>query len=702
MNWTFPNQDELQFGARGMVTGRAFLESDCASVERVAVTFPGNKGAVAMRLAEISRNPPVIPGGYKLGDKVFYTHPSWKAPDGYLLTFGVEGKLIGRSCIGDGRDDERVWVRFPGLGYGSIHLDRISKEMPVIPGGYQLGDEVYFAAASFAIGHSAGQQHISFGAKGKVAGGRESRSDVAVAFPGHEDAVDILLSELSPVPPVIPDGFELEETVYYNGSTFCSPEGYLATYGAKGVVTGRSCTGDGLDDKRVAVEFLGIPGSMVCHTQNVSRELPPRLEEQLTAQLRGFLDLKLLAATYRTAKDSAFTNVAEQALELAGMQVDEVFHREDVAALSQLQRAAEDARWSELQAYTTMALNELMLPRTLQAARTAKDYFAQQALEQYICRWGTPKKKSSIHTCANLFSTKRELSPKQKELHNKSLRNFEIFHGLPAGSATIDQVQDSAAGIQGWATSTPKQDFHQIVEGNNSVLIRQMQAFVDETYTAWGGHGRATRTRDRHSTLTADNIQVVAVEHLQNNESYINYCLRKEVIRAELATLDASRKVASWDVKTDRIASDFLTLDVEVNEHYLWHGTGPSEAQGIAATGFDLGQAGCRRGALYGRGAYFAESSLKADEYVKANECGWFPLILCRVTLGQVRYCDADDPSSLRDSLRAACRGNGAGTGNYYHSVLGDREKVRQTFREFVLFNSAQVYPEFIVWYVKS
>lgn len=34
-----------------------------------------------------------------------------------------------------------------------------------------------------------------------------------------------------------------------------------------------------------------------------------------------------------------------------------------------------------------------------------------------------------------------------------------------------------------------------------------------------------------------------------------------------------------------------------------------------------------------------------------------------------------------------------------YHSLLGDREKCRKTFREFVIYDDDQVYPEFAVWY---
>ena len=63
-------------------------------------------------------------------------------------------------------------------------------------------------------------------------------------------------------------------------------------------------------------------------------------------------------------------------------------------------------------------------------------------------------------------------------------------------------------------------------------------------------------------------------------------------------------------------------------------------------------QAGSSRGALFERGLYFAESCLKADEYVSPDDRGWFPLILCRVTLGHISYCDAEDLWELRESLR--------------------------------------------------
>merc|ERR1740121_863357 len=100
---------------------------------------------------------------------------------------------------------------------------------------------------------------------------------------------------------------------------------------------------------------------------------------------------------------------------------------------------------------------------------------------------------------------------------------------------------------------------------------------------------------------------------------------------------------------------------------------------------------------MFGRGLYFAESCMKADEYTAKDSRGRCPMLLCRVVLGRINYCDAKYPHSVADDLEAKCIGGGKGGG--FHAVLGDREKVRGTFREFVIFDNDQVYPEYLVWY---
>jgi hypothetical protein len=374
MNWTFPNGDRLRFGAEGEVAGRSCV-GDGMDDDRVAVNFPGNKGAVAMRLPEISCEPPVIPGGYCVGDRVFYAYPNWRAPDGHMLRFGVQGKVIGRSCIGDGKDDERVWVLFPGLGYGCIHLEQISRDPPVIPGGYNLGDRVFFCGPNRAAGCNG--DRLGFGHCGEVAG-RACRSDVAVVFPGNEDAADVRLAELSREPPVLPGGFRLSENVFYGGVGWSTPSGDTVTFGAQGEVAGRSCQGDGLDDGRLAVLLPGNRAAVLLQLTEVSRDPPPRLEERLGEQLLAAIrneDVPTLAATHRTATAADLDNITSSALEAGLGLVERNLLCGNVAALSKVQRSAEDAQWREVLLRAGAALEEVTLPEVLKAAEESGDIF---------------------------------------------------------------------------------------------------------------------------------------------------------------------------------------------------------------------------------------------------------------------------------------------------------------------------------------
>eukprot|EP00928_Gymnodinium_smaydae_P037957 TRINITY_DN26287_c0_g1_i1.p1 TRINITY_DN26287_c0_g1~~TRINITY_DN26287_c0_g1_i1.p1 ORF type:complete len:1787 (+),score=425.39 TRINITY_DN26287_c0_g1_i1:139-5499(+) len=229
-------------------------------------------------------------------------------------------------------------------------------------------------------------------------------------------------------------------------------------------------------------------------------------------------------------------------------------------------------------------------------------------------------------------------------------------------------------------------------------VVACMQRMVDETFMGWGGMGHATATRDRRNPL-ATKLKVEEVVHIRNAENYLGYCRRRDEIAAEFAACDPDERDKDWDIKTKRVSLKGVHIhhddpvDPSINEYWLWHGTGKQGADGITDTDFDMERAGKFAGSMFGRGLYFAESCMKSDEYTRPDDRGWNPLLLCRVVCGRMKYCDVRDPPRIRDELEAACMGGG------YHCVLGDREKVRKTFRELIVFDNDQVYPEYIVWY---
>lgn len=149
-------------------------------------------------------------------------------------------------------------------------------------------------------------------------------------------------------------------------------------------------------------------------------------------------------------------------------------------------------------------------------------------------------------------------------------------------------------------------------------------------------------------------------------------------------------------VMTDEIAGTFdevfETLDTELNEVYLWHGTSVRTALAIAQNDFNIDLAGTSFGTMYGAGAYLAESCTKADEYSYDEPGGYydgiFAMILCRVCMGKFYYTTSRDTEA----------GDKVASGEF-DSTLGDRSKSVHTFREFVVYNADQLYPEYIVLY---
>ena len=63
--------------------------------------------------AQVSRDaPPPLPGGYKMGEKIFFTGTSHTLDDGYKVLHSQQGEVTGPFTCEDG--EEGVAVLFPG------------------------------------------------------------------------------------------------------------------------------------------------------------------------------------------------------------------------------------------------------------------------------------------------------------------------------------------------------------------------------------------------------------------------------------------------------------------------------------------------------------------------------------------------------------------------------------------------------------
>lgn len=228
----------------------------------------------------------------------------------------------------------------------------------------------------------------------------------------------------------------------------------------------------------------------------------------------------------------------------------------------------------------------------------------------------------------------------------------------------------------------------------SSKVRRAVQSLMDNTW-------KDQVTRDRKASL--GKFEVVQVVRNENAKLWRDYFRARERVFQQCMQL--GDRFCSQKVKTgpdaagaeleECLGQEVLALLDDANEFYLFHGTKPSSATAICETNFCTKRAGSAVGTLYGPGLYFAECSSKSDEYAKDDDAGpyqgLYAMLLCRVTCGNCRYTDAVRPSvaKLLQDLE---------TGEY-HSVLGDREKARGTYREFVCFEADLAYPEYIIIY---
>uniref|UniRef100_A0A7S2MVG3 Poly [ADP-ribose] polymerase n=1 Tax=Zooxanthella nutricula TaxID=1333877 RepID=A0A7S2MVG3_9DINO len=271
------------------------------------------------------------------------------------------------------------------------------------------------------------------------------------------------------------------------------------------------------------------------------------------------------------------------------------------------------------------------------------------------------------------------------QMYDEAVLKLKKLKRLPSGWEVTDLLGDEAGG-----------KMFKKVDLKGDAMHGLFQQLLDST-------NAGIVTRDRAGAMPRG-YRLEKVETVWNVDSWGLYMKRVDAIKEQCGRFEGAAPVKDWsrwsgEVATATIGSQILSeaklppLMGSANEFLMFHGTKPEAAHSIAENHFDMAFA-CKTG-LFGAGVYLCESSSKSDEYVKPNDKGHFPTIVCRVALGRVNYIASADPTTDpgRDKMEGSClRGD-------YHSVLGDRKKVRGTYREFIIYDHYQVYPHFIVWY---
>jgi hypothetical protein len=290
---------------------------------------------------------------------------------------------------------------------------------------------------------------------------------------------------------------------------------------------------------------------------------------------------------------------------------------------------------------------------------------------------------SQVHKLGKHFkiSVEREESG---ESNGKIMPHEHNFSGV-AVTVTMDPPMY-------WSNKDLDGGFDEFV-GVPDATKAQLQKLLDDTW-------KNKATRDRRGGPLPKRLLLHSAHRCEDSKMWQRYRekqLEMAAKRPQGFSMLASLR-GSGEAKTTKSLNQTFRarLDPAINELYLFHGTTPAGAFGIRENGFMMSKAGSNVGTMFGRGAYLAEASSKCDEYAQSDDTdlyrGLYAAILCRVSMGEMFYITESNIAAIDEALSSG----------EYDSVLGDREAPVGTYREFVAFDEAQIYPEFVLLYTRE
>jgi len=243
-----------------------------------------------------------------------------------------------------------------------------------------------------------------------------------------------------------------------------------------------------------------------------------------------------------------------------------------------------------------------------------------------------------------------------------------------------------------WTRQNMHEDFDDRFDTKRNI-VSSVQKMLDETW-------KDKVTRDRKGPVPT-RLEVMSVQRIEDRKMWAAYLQSKQNIRKKRGSCDHIESLdgdeSKGHVSTQPFACELAggegQMEESLNEHYFLHGTSPKGANGISESGFMINLAGSNAGTMFGKGAYFAEKSSKSDEYASTDKDsiykGIYSLLVCRVCCGKMFRVTRSDIPAIERAMKSG----------KYDAVLGDREASVGTYREFVVYQERQIYPEYVVLY---
>ncbi|XP_060083055.1 uncharacterized protein LOC132562332 [Ylistrum balloti] len=233
----------------------------------------------------------------------------------------------------------------------------------------------------------------------------------------------------------------------------------------------------------------------------------------------------------------------------------------------------------------------------------------------------------------------------------------------------------------------------------DSTTFGYVKSVVERTFDRkLVGHGHDAKG------LTHSQIVIRKVERIENYSLYEAYALerrkffkRKGSGKSKCLPLETIPQKNKGPITTTQCINSHLLSDMfkDINEHYFFHGTDDERIKRISEKGLDPRYGG---NGMFGQGIYGAECSTKADQYADTStsrQSQGRKMLMMRLLLGDTFVTSVPEKYSLppcKTCNKVKCLTHH----HNYDSVVADGQWL---FREFVVYDKNQCYPEYIITY---
>eukprot|EP00105_Crassostrea_gigas_P040101 XP_019924249.1 PREDICTED: poly [ADP-ribose] polymerase 11-like [Crassostrea gigas] len=208
------------------------------------------------------------------------------------------------------------------------------------------------------------------------------------------------------------------------------------------------------------------------------------------------------------------------------------------------------------------------------------------------------------------------------------------------------------------------------------------------------------------TNINTTSVSVTNVERIEKVELWHDYIhardkiIRKILKRGPFKKLESISNCIRGPVNTSTKKHKTLNREIypEMNEYYLFHGTKSDIVGNLINKGLDPRHSGDKT--MMGRGIYCAEVSIKSDQYAddKNNRRTiGLTILLVRMVLGNIYV--ATKPKQFKMPPCTTCLTDRCTNESHEHfdSVVADIPN--KLFREFIVYDGTQCYPEYLITY---